>query len=100
MFAATLTRFKVWTGATWFLRIREALCLSQWEMAAQFSERAGVAITYKNISKYERGRSVLFIEIVLAYARLCDVSMNQIVDDALDLPLNESEAMMLLRRLV
>lgn len=65
------------------LQIREALGLSQKEIAEQLSERAGVKITYKNISKYERGRSVPFIEIVLAYAQLANVTMNQIVDDHL-----------------
>ena len=69
------------------LQIREALGLSQREIAEQLSERAGVKITSQNISKYERDRSVPFIEIVLAYARLANVSMKRIVDDDLDLPL-------------
>ena len=69
------------------LQIRKALGLSQREIAEQLSERAGVAITHKNISKYERDKSVPFIEVVLAYARLANVEMNQIVDDDLDLPL-------------
>jgi len=59
--------------------------LSQREIAERLSERAGIKITDKNISKYERGRSVPYIEIVLAYARLANVEMNQIVDDDLDL---------------
>jgi len=67
------------------LQIREALGLSQKQMAERLSERAGVQITHKNISKYERDKSVPFIEIVLAYARLANVEMNQIVDDDLDL---------------
>jgi transcriptional regulator with XRE-family HTH domain len=69
------------------LQIREALGLSQREIAERLSERAGVKITSKNISKYERDKSVPFIEVVLAYARLANVEMNQIVDDDLDLPL-------------
>ena len=69
------------------LQIREALGLSQREIAEQLSERAGVAITSKNISKYEHDRSVPFIEVVLAYARLANVEMNQIVDDDLELNL-------------
>jgi transcriptional regulator with XRE-family HTH domain len=69
------------------LQIRKALGLSQREIAEQLSERAGVAITHKNISKYERDKSVPFIEVVLAYARLANVEMNQIVDDDVDLPL-------------
>lgn len=69
------------------LQIREALGLSQREMAERLSERAGVKITYKNVSKYERDKSAPYIEIVLAYARLANVEMNQIVDDDLDLKL-------------
>ena len=69
------------------LQIREALGLSQKEMAERLNERAGVKITSKNISKYERNKSIPFIEVVLAYARLANVLMNQIVDDDLDLPL-------------
>ena len=67
------------------LQIRKALGLSQREIAERLTERAGIKITSKNISKYERDKSVPFIEIVLAYARIADVSMNQIVDDDLDL---------------
>jgi transcriptional regulator with XRE-family HTH domain len=69
------------------LQIRGALGLSQKEMAEQLGERAGVAITHKNISKYERDKSVPYIEVVLAYARLANVTMNQIVDDDLELNL-------------
>jgi transcriptional regulator with XRE-family HTH domain len=69
------------------LQIRKALGLSQKQMAERLSERAGVKITHKNISRYERDKSVPFIEVVLAYARLANVLMNQIVDDDVDLPL-------------
>jgi transcriptional regulator with XRE-family HTH domain len=69
------------------LQTREALSLSQREMAERLAERAGVKITSKNISKYERDRSVPFIEVVLAYARLANVEMNEIVDDDLELNL-------------
>lgn len=64
------------------LQIREALGLSQGELA----ERLGNYRTHHHISKYERGKSVPPIEVVLAYSRLANVSMNQIVDDDLDLP--------------
>ena len=64
------------------LRIREALGLSQQEMA----ERLGNELTNKNISKYERARSMPPLEVVLACARLANVTMEQIVDDDLDLP--------------
>jgi transcriptional regulator with XRE-family HTH domain len=63
------------------LQIREALGLSQREMA----ERLGNYRTHHHISKYERGKSIPFIEVVLAYARVANVTMNQIVDDKLDL---------------
>ncbi|HKG46376.1 MAG TPA: helix-turn-helix transcriptional regulator [Pyrinomonadaceae bacterium] len=63
------------------LQIREALGLSQQEMA----ERLGHYRTHHHISKYERDRSVPPIEVVLAYARLANVTMNQIVDDDLDI---------------
>ena len=69
------------------LQIREALGLSQRELAERLAEQAGVKITSKNISKYERDRSVPFIEVVLAYARLANVGMNEIVDDDLELDL-------------
>jgi transcriptional regulator with XRE-family HTH domain len=67
------------------LQIRKALGLSQKEIAELLGERARVKITYKNISKYERDKSVPFIEVVLAYARLANVEMNEIADDELDL---------------
>ena len=54
------------------LQIREALGLSQQDMAKRLAELAGIKITSKNISKYERGKSVPFIEVVLAYARACE----------------------------
>jgi transcriptional regulator with XRE-family HTH domain len=67
------------------LQIRETLGLTQKEMAERLSKQAGVKITYRNVSKYERDKSVPYIEIVLAYARLANVEMNQIVDDDLDI---------------
>lgn len=47
------------------LQIREALGLSQREMAERLAELAGVKITYKNISKYERDRSVRILKLYL-----------------------------------
>jgi transcriptional regulator with XRE-family HTH domain len=55
--------------------------LSQRELA----EQLGNYRTYRHISKYERDKSVPPLEVVLAYARLANVEMNQIVDDDLDL---------------
>ena len=65
------------------LQIREALGLSQKEMA----ERLGVKRRYNIISRYERGKSVPYIEVVLAYARLANITINKIVDDDVDLNL-------------
>ena len=67
------------------LQIRKAFGLSQKEMAERLSKQAGVKFTYRNVSKYERDKSVPYIEIVLAYARLANVEMNQIVDDDLNI---------------
>ena len=67
------------------LQIREALGLSQKEMAERLSKQAEIKITYRNVSKYERDKSVPYIEIVFAYARLANVEMNQIVDDDLEI---------------
>jgi transcriptional regulator with XRE-family HTH domain len=61
--------------------------LSQRELA----KRLGNYRTHHHISKYERGKSIPPIEVVLAYSGLAKVSMNEIVDDDLDLnPLSAS----------
>jgi transcriptional regulator with XRE-family HTH domain len=65
------------------LQIREALGLSQQELA----KRLGNYRTHHHISKYERGKSVPPIEVVLAYSRVANVQIEQIVDDDVDLPL-------------
>jgi transcriptional regulator with XRE-family HTH domain len=65
------------------LQIREALGLSQREMM----EQLGVETRYNNISKYERDKSTPPIEIVLAYARVANVTLEQVVDDDQDLTL-------------
>ena len=65
------------------LQIREALGLSQHEIA----KRLGNERTHHHISKYERGKSIPSIEVVLVYARLANVQIEQIVDDDVDLPL-------------
>jgi transcriptional regulator with XRE-family HTH domain len=69
------------------LQIRKALGLSQKEMAERLGELAGVKLTYKNVSKYERDRSVPPLEGLLAYSRVANVTMNQIVDDRVKLRL-------------
>lgn len=65
------------------LQIREALGLSQHEMA----ERLENYRTHIHVSKYERGKSVPPLEVVLAYSRVANVTMNEIVDDDVDLDL-------------
>jgi transcriptional regulator with XRE-family HTH domain len=67
------------------LQIREALGLSQKEMARRLVEESGTVITHKNISRYERDKSTPYIEVVLAYARLAGIKMNDIADDDVDL---------------
>jgi len=44
--------------------------------------------THHHISQYERGKAVPFMEVLLAYSRLANVTIDQIVDDDLDLNLN------------
>jgi transcriptional regulator with XRE-family HTH domain len=63
------------------LQIREALGLSQKEMA----KLLGVERSYNIIARYERGRSVPYIEVMLAYARAAGVEMEEIVDEDRDL---------------
>jgi transcriptional regulator with XRE-family HTH domain len=70
------------------LQIREALGLSQKEMAEQLSERTGFKIIHTHVSNYERDRVEPFLETTLAYARLANVEMNEIADDDLDLDLS------------
>ena len=67
------------------MQIRQALGLSQKEMAKQLSERTGFTITQTHVSNYERDRVEPFLETTLAYARLANVEMNHIADDDLDL---------------
>ena len=69
------------------LQIREALGLSQKEMAERLAERTGFKITHKHISNYERAVGEPFLETTLAYARLANVHMEQVADDDLDLML-------------
>ena len=69
-------------------QIREALGLSQKEMAERLAERTGFTITQTHVSNYERDRVEPFLETTLAYARLANVHMEQIADDDLDLDLS------------
>jgi transcriptional regulator with XRE-family HTH domain len=64
------------------LQIRAALGLSQSEMV----KRLGVEMPCRKISKFERDKSEPSINVLLAYARVANVSLEQIVDDDQDLP--------------
>ena len=65
-------------------QIRKALGLSQSEIL----KRLGVEdqIDYTAISKYELGRNEPSLIILLRYARVAGVHMEDLVDDELDLP--------------
>jgi transcriptional regulator with XRE-family HTH domain len=66
------------------LAIREALGVSQPEIL----RRLGVEhlIEYHIISRYERGKREPPLMILLEYARLANVYVEVLIDDALDLP--------------
>ena len=70
------------------LQIREALGLSQREMAERLSDRLGFEVTQKKVSQYEHGKRIVHLEVGLAYARVANVTFEQIVDDNLDLSLS------------
>jgi transcriptional regulator with XRE-family HTH domain len=70
------------------LRIREVLGLTQREMAERLTDKLGFKVTRKKISQYEHGKRILHLEVGLAYARVGNVSFEQIVDDDLDLKLS------------
>ena len=72
------------------LQIREALGLSQREMAKRLCKKERFKITDQNVSKYERDKSIPPIEVLLAYSRLANVTINKIVDDKADLTLTAS----------
>ena len=68
------------------LQVRSALGLSQSEMfrrldVEEFSE-------VKRISDYETGKSEPPLSVLLQYARVAGVHMEDLVDDDLDLPAN------------
>ena len=64
--------------------IRYKLGLSQSEMVKEL----GVDIPYFNISKYELDKNEPPIDVLLAYARLAKVPLEQLVDDELPLDLS------------
>ena len=66
------------------LQIRFGLGLSQKKMVKQLGVED--QINYTNISKYELNKNEPPLGILLAYARLAQVHLEEIVDDKLDLP--------------
>ncbi|MDT4955948.1 MAG: Helix-turn-helix domain [Acidobacteriota bacterium] len=66
------------------LQIRLALGLSQTEMLRRLGFEGVVA--YHRISNYELGTGEPSLIILLAYARVAGVHMEDLVDDEVDLP--------------
>lgn len=66
------------------LQIRLALGLSQSELLR--SLRFEDSMDYRRISEFERGTTEPHLSVVLQYARVAGVHMEDIVDDDLDLP--------------
>ena len=66
------------------LTIRNALGLSQTEMLKRLD--AEDQIDYTTISKYEVGRNEPPLMILLQYAHVAGIHMEDLVDDTLDLP--------------
>ncbi|MFS8086961.1 MAG: helix-turn-helix transcriptional regulator [Acidobacteriota bacterium] len=66
------------------LQIRLALGLSQSELLRRLEFED--AMDYRRISEFERGTTEPHLSVVLQYARVAGVHMEDIVDDELDLP--------------
>ena len=65
------------------LQIRRSLRMSQGEMVKQLGVQD--LIHYTNISKYELDKNEPSLAIVLAYARLVGIPVEQIIDDEIEL---------------
>lgn len=66
------------------LAIRNGLGLTQPEMFRRFEVEE--SFTYNRISEYETGKREPHLKILLQYARIAGVNMEDIADDELDLP--------------
>lgn len=66
------------------LQIRVTLGLSQSELLRSLGFED--SMDYRRISEFERGTTEPHLSVVLRYARLAGVHMEDIVDDELDLP--------------
>jgi transcriptional regulator with XRE-family HTH domain len=65
--------------------IRMRLGITQAEMFERLGD-TGTRLYIGHIDDYEKDRRVPTLQVVLAYARAARVTMEVIVDDALDLP--------------
>lgn len=65
------------------LQIRRSLRMSQGQMVKQLGVQD--LIHYTNISKYELDKNEPPLAIVLAYARLVRITVEQIIDDEIEL---------------
>jgi len=65
-------------------KIRRSLGVSQSVMV----NRLGVELAPNNISKYEHNQNEPPTDVILAYARLAHVPLEQLVDDEMELVLN------------
>lgn len=65
--------------------IRMSMDITQAEMFKRLGD-TGTRLYVGHIDDYEKDRRVPTLQVVLAYARVAGISMEAIVDDALDLP--------------
>ena len=66
------------------LKIRQSLGVSQSTMVY----RLGVELAPNNISKYEHNLNEPPTDVILAYARLANITLEQLVDDEMELVFN------------
>ena len=66
------------------LGIRRALGLTQIELVMEMG--INESSVYKHISEYESGRREPSLLLILAYARIAGVHVEEIINDLLDLP--------------
>ena len=65
------------------LQIRRSLGVSQGELVKQLGVHA--LIHYTNVSKYELDKNEPPLAILLAYARIAEIPVEQIIDDEFEL---------------
>lgn len=70
--------------ASKLLWARTRLRLTQTDLANQLSDHK-VVVSYKDVSKYEKGEREPSLIVLLRYARLVDTPMEVFADDELDM---------------